>query len=592
MKQFSNSIPLLSASGTPNLLKPVIANEEVSIAPDDINPHSSHLDNIQLQRLPSRIRSITEHVHLNINTAYRRYIEEETRDFETVEQYSSSPPQDIDSQNILSFLDPIIDLNDKSLLRYRELNDSLDKESKQLEEEIDSKVKELDTDLDEEHSRLRKDSERRDIAFDAKLEEIDQSIERRLHTICSKITDINNQRDELSTQLICKDTCPSTAEVKIIESKIKELDILVDAEWKRHSETVESRSLERDKAYESERQEVENEENKSHKLSEELRNERTAIKSFKNYWYEYLKSHREKINNWFESRINQFSNFFIKISDKARSSFANIKPPWAIDTGTTLNSFVTQSSDIAAKIATQAYGYGKQGADLAIANASIAAIPTSMSASAVGMAAEQVGLTSVSDYFNNQVGNVLQSVTDNWSAANEGPLGRAFDTQIHGVTSLLEPLIGHNQQFLADWITGNHSARIVYTPDSIQVRDMAASPNVQRAISEFYAKGAPKEGTKFNYGTFQAFWETIVDPRTANWKSTAMQVGGYDGATVTNNGDATMTIRIKNTAGANSFFYHLLPNQTREIGPMHSVKQIFEWTIPIDPSRLPKINQL
>jgi len=67
-----------------------------------------------------------------------------------------------------------------------------------------------------------------------------------------------------------------------------------------------------------------------------------------------------------------------------------------------------------------------------------------------------------------------------------------------------------------------------------------------------------------------------------------MQVGGYDNATITNNGDGTMTIRIPNVAGAHSFFYHLLPNLPGKTGPMHNVEQVFEWTVPIDPARLPQ----
>lgn len=115
-----------------------------------------------------------------------------------------------------------------------------------------------------------------------------------------------------------------------------------------------------------------------------------------------------------------------------------------------------------------------------------------------------------------------------------------------------------------------------------------ASPNVKRAIDKFYADGAPKEGITFRHDTFEAFRETIADPFTRNLKSTAMQVGGYAGATITNNGNGTMTIRITNVAGANSFFYHLVPNLLGKTGPMHNVEQVFEWTIPIDPARLPK----
>ncbi len=67
-----------------------------------------------------------------------------------------------------------------------------------------------------------------------------------------------------------------------------------------------------------------------------------------------------------------------------------------------------------------------------------------------------------------------------------------------------------------------------------------------------------------------------------------MQVGGYGGASVTNNNDGTATYTIKNTAGANSFFLHVVPNIRRSSGPMSNVRQIFKWPEPINPSLLPK----
>ncbi len=66
-----------------------------------------------------------------------------------------------------------------------------------------------------------------------------------------------------------------------------------------------------------------------------------------------------------------------------------------------------------------------------------------------------------------------------------------------------------------------------------------------------------------------------------------MQVGGYRNAKIINNQDGTMTIRITNVAGANSFLYHAVPNLPGNSGPMHNVEQVFEWMEPIDPTRLP-----
>ncbi len=218
-------------------------------------------------------------------------------------------------------------------------------------------------------------------------------------------------------------------------------------------------------------------------------------------------------------------------------------------------------------------------------------IGVSMGLGGIGTMANKLGLKSVGNTFDKISVNMLQNVADRLSATNEGPLGRVFDTLTRSTTGNMRPFFGHNQPFLADWITENLPTRIVYPPDSIQVRDMVESPNVQQAIDEYYAAGAPIEGATFHHETFEAFLETIVNPRTANWKSTAMQVGGYRNAKITNNGDGTMTIRITNVAGAKSFFYHLLPNLPGKTGPMHNVEQVFEWTIPIDPNRLPQTNQ-
>lgn len=158
--------------------------------------------------------------------------------------------------------------------------------------------------------------------------------------------------------------------------------------------------------------------------------------------------------------------------------------------------------------------------------------------------------------------------------------------QIRAAISQWKPVIGaHNYQFLLNWGIGTLPARIVYAPDSIQVQDMMKSLNVERARNKFYAAGAPPT-REFSHDTLDAFLETIVNPLTADWKSTVMQVGGYAGATIKNNDDGTMTFRIRNVAGANSFFYHLVPNFPNETGLMHNVEQIFEWTERIDRNRL------
>jgi|GEM_PF-3911055 len=538
---------------------PEIPDRDVVVLPNDITTQSKQRAE---NELPVQLRSLAERVHLNMQTAYRLYHQEETRAFQASEQIINSITVELDAQDSDVQSLPIKLQQNAILLsnlvsnapgdygRFVKVFDSLREGEDQLTQGIDSKIDELGLSLDEESSRLL-----------GNIERITKATERRAESISARINELRDERYRLY----------SLSSTRAIDAKIKELDgaisILIE---------------ERNKAYETRRKEIEEEENKSHKLAEKLRTERRSLDSFKSYWWEYLATQREKIfnwtqNNWVQRRLTQISEVIRRLLQLHLSRI--------LTTGTT-----ARTSDVTGSGTIQPFHYARQGVNLAIANASVAAIPVSMGAKVVGAAAEKVGLTSVANYFNNQAKNLLRGVTENWSAANEGPLGRAFDTQVHAITSPLEPFIGHNQQFLAGWITGNLPARIVYAPDSIQVRDMAESLNVKRAIDKFYAAGAPKL-TTFWHDTFDAYWETMVNPFTANWKSTAMQVGGYDDATITNNDNGTMTIRIRNVAGANSFFYHLLPNLPGKSGPMHNVEQVFEWTVPIDSTRLPQTNQ-
>jgi hypothetical protein len=229
----------------------------------------------------------------------------------------------------------------------------------------------------------------------------------------------------------------------------------------------------------------------------------------------------------------------------------------------------------------------KQVAKVGVANASTGLIPVSMGLGTAGIAANKIGLTGIAGRLNTASVGTLEFVADRWTAANQGPMGRVFDRQIHATTSLLRPAIGqHNQRLLAGWLTGNSPNDIDYDPNSIQVRDMMTSLNVTRERQGYYSEGGPLK-REFGHNTLHAYWETIANPLTANWKSTAMQVGGYAGATIKNNNDGTATFTIQNTAGANSFFLHVVPNIRRSSGPMSNIRQTFRWTERIDQSRLP-----
>jgi RHS repeat-associated protein len=233
----------------------------------------------------------------------------------------------------------------------------------------------------------------------------------------------------------------------------------------------------------------------------------------------------------------------------------------------------------------------KQVFKLNIADASTGLIPVSMGLGTIGTIANNIGARSVGAFFNEASRNTLQFTADRWTAANQGPLGRAFDRKIYLTTGVLTPLIGSpNQRFLADWLTGNAPSRISYGQRSVQVRDMQTSLNVNRARNDFYAAGGPLR-TEFSHDTVPAYADTIANPFAPGWlHSTAMQVGGYAGASIVKNSDDTTTYYIRNVAGANSFFLHVVPNLRGATGPMHNVEQVFRWTEPIDQARLRQFN--
>jgi hypothetical protein len=85
-----------------------------------------------------------------------------------------------------------------------------------------------------------------------------------------------------------------------------------------------------------------------------------------------------------------------------------------------------------------------------------------------------------------------------------------------------------------------------------------------------------------SYGSGQAAWDTIFT-NPLNWSSTALQVGGFGGASVVNNGDGTTSFMLPNVAGTKSFFYHMVPDLSSPTGPMHNVTQTFTWTEPFSP---------
>lgn len=171
---------------------------------------------------------------------------------------------------------------------------------------------------------------------------------------------------------------------------------------------------------------------------------------------------------------------------------------------------------------------------------------------------------------------VLGALGTAGAAVGRALTGAAVDNAVRVL-----PIGQNNQQFLADWMMGRLPAQVTYGPNSQQTTDMRLSPGADVMRTQFNAAGG--QNVRVNYGTGQAFIDTIANPFTANWSGTGMQVGGFGGATVRNNGDGTATFTINNVAGTNSFFYHIAPNNTSPTGPMHNVTQTFIWTEPVNP---------
>jgi RHS repeat-associated protein len=132
-----------------------------------------------------------------------------------------------------------------------------------------------------------------------------------------------------------------------------------------------------------------------------------------------------------------------------------------------------------------------------------------------------------------------------------------------------------NLRFLWDWATGAGSSNRVYGPSTIESQEMQVSPGANALRDAFYGNGG-QSISSFGYGTVQAAKDTVLNPNY--WPSTALQVGGFAGASAMNNGNGTVTFTIQNVAGTNSFFYHQAPDVPWATGPMRNITQTFTWT--------------
>jgi RHS repeat-associated protein len=137
-----------------------------------------------------------------------------------------------------------------------------------------------------------------------------------------------------------------------------------------------------------------------------------------------------------------------------------------------------------------------------------------------------------------------------------------------------------NAIYLAEWALGLGQTNRSYGPNDTETQELQNSPGVEQMRQQFEQNGE-QTTTNMSYGTFQAYWDTTVNPFTADWSNTAAEVGGWGGASVTNNGDGTATYYIPNTSGTHSFFLHLVPDRQSPTGPMRNIYQKFQWTEPI-----------
>ena len=137
-----------------------------------------------------------------------------------------------------------------------------------------------------------------------------------------------------------------------------------------------------------------------------------------------------------------------------------------------------------------------------------------------------------------------------------------------------------NWNYFWDWALGHGQIDRSYGPNDIETREMAASRGADLMRRAFW-RNKCQTTKRIGYSTPRAYWDTTANPLTADYSSTAWEVGGFDGAQVINNGNGTATYRITNVSGTHSFWYHLVPNRKSKYGPMRSIKQHFSWTEPL-----------
>ena len=125
---------------------------------------------------------------------------------------------------------------------------------------------------------------------------------------------------------------------------------------------------------------------------------------------------------------------------------------------------------------------------------------------------------------------------------------------------------------LYDFLTGSGRTSRQYGTNSIESVDLRRSGGFQMALRGACASG--KAFGSFNVSTPEA---ALFLPFDATSSPTGVQVGGYLG-NYSFSGN-TMNINIHNVAGANSFFYHGVPDRASPAGPFRSINQDFSMSL-------------
>jgi RHS repeat-associated protein len=148
--------------------------------------------------------------------------------------------------------------------------------------------------------------------------------------------------------------------------------------------------------------------------------------------------------------------------------------------------------------------------------------------------------------------------------SNSDPLGLTYVT---------------NWNYFWSWFFGAGSNVRTYGPNDVETQEMEQSVAAQQMRDAFQKAGC-KNVKGLNYGTAQAYVDTTANPWTADWGSTAFEVGGFAGGSVVNNGDGTATYSFPNVSGTHSFFFHVVPDRQSSTGMMRNITQRFTWTEP------------